>query len=119
MRGLQLMKNDIKQIKNELQEEKSKVKTQNQIKKRQERLKSNLYEVISEMLETGKTYLYVLEEKHKIIFEAIKRTNEEETKEQDTNEWAEFDILPGTYKKRKNQATIIFCIKSFLLFIAE
>lgn len=93
------MKNDIKQIKNELQEEKSKVKTQNQIKKRQERLKSNLYEVISEMLETGKTYLYVLEEKHEVIIQAIKRTNSEETKEESTNEWAEFDNLPATCKK--------------------
>ena len=93
------MKNDIKQIKNELQEEKSKVKTQNQIKKRQERLKNNLYEVISEMLETGKTYLYVLEEKHEVIIQAIKRTNNEETKEESTNEWADFDFLPGTYKK--------------------
>lgn len=93
------MKNDIKQIKNEISNTQTQKQAKEQKKAHQEALKENLTTICVEFLEyRGKNLLYLLENKHKIIIKAIKRTRESEQLQKEDSDFKEFDKLPGTDK---------------------
>lgn len=89
------MKNDIKQIKNEISNTQTQKQEKEQKKAHQEKLKDNLLDLFVEALEyKGQTLLYILENKHDFIIEAIKTTKASEI------ETDEFDESYAKYKKR-------------------
>lgn len=89
------MKNDIKQIKNEISNTQTQKQAKEQKKVHQEALKDNLMDIFIEFLECkGKSLLYLLENKHKIIIKAIERTKSNEIEAND------FDESYLKYKKR-------------------
>jgi hypothetical protein len=93
------MKNDIKQIKNEISNTQTQKQAKEQKKAHQKALKENLTTICVEFLEyKGKNLLYLLENKHKIIIKAIKRTRESEQLQKEDSDFKEFDKLPGTDK---------------------
>lgn len=93
------MKNDIKQIKNEISNTQTQKQQKEQKKAHQEALKENLTTICVEFLEyKSKNLLYLLENKHKIIIKAIKRTRESEQLQKEDSDFKEFDKLPGTDK---------------------
>lgn len=93
------MKNDIKQIKNELTNTQTQKQAKEQKKAHQEILKDNLLDLFIEALEyKGQTLLYILENKHDFIIEAIKRTRTSEQLQNDDSDFKEFDGLYHTKK---------------------
>lgn len=93
------MKNDIKQIKNEITNTQTQKQAKEQKKAHQEILKDNLLDLFIEALEyKGQTLLYILENKHDFIIEAIKRTRTSEQLQNDDSDFKEFDDLYHTKK---------------------